>query len=215
MPVKDYYKLLKIEHSADAKAIKKAYRNLAMQYHPDKHVDNQSTQFYFREIQEAYETLSNPKKREDYHHQIWLEKAQGHTLDSSLTAEQIIQLFIYTEKTIHETDSFRRNNEQLAEVLISLYNSNRIGLILERNDNVFETNTLRIGMQSAVSLSSNSQLKLISQLKPVLQKHPKIHEVWLEQVKVKIKEEKIEKLKIPIIILTTILLCLLILFLSK
>lgn len=215
MPVKDYYKLLKIEHSADIKAIKKAYRNLAMQYHPDKHGDNQSTQFYFREIQEAYETLSNPKKREDYHYQIWLEKAQGHALDSALTAEQIIQLFIQTERTIHETDRFRRNNEQLSDILLSLYNNNRLGLILERNDSVLETSTLKLGMQSASSLSSNAQLKLISQLSPILQKHPQIHEIWLEQVESRTKEEKIDKLKIPIIILLTILLCLAILLLSK
>ena len=70
MPVKDYYKLLKIAHSADLNTIKKAYRQLAMQYHPDKHGDNQSTHFYFQEIQEAYEVLSNPEKRENYHYKI-------------------------------------------------------------------------------------------------------------------------------------------------
>ncbi|MEY2811207.1 MAG: hypothetical protein RI991_202, partial [Bacteroidota bacterium] len=165
--------------------------------------------------QEAYETLSNPKKREYYHYQIWLEKAQGHALDSALTAEQIIQLFIQTERTIHETDRFRRNNEQLSDILLSLYNNNRLGLILERNDSVLETSTLKLGMQSASSLSSNAQLKLISQLSPILQKHPQIHEIWLEQVESRTKEEKIDKLKIPIIILITILLCLAILLLSK
>jgi curved DNA-binding protein CbpA len=121
MPVKDYYKLLKIAHSADLNTIKKAYRQLAMQYHPDKHGNDQSTHFYFQEIQEAYEVLSNPEKRENYHYQIWLEKAQGHELDTALSADQIIQLFIHTERTIHETDSFRRNNEQLTEILLNLY----------------------------------------------------------------------------------------------
>jgi curved DNA-binding protein CbpA len=215
MPVKDYYKLLKIAHSADLNTIKKAYRQLAMQYHPDKHGDNQSTHFYFQEIQEAYEVLSNPEKRENYHYKIWLEKAQGHELDTALSTDQIIQLFIHTERAIHETDSFRRNNEQLTEILISLYSNTRLELIAETNDNSLETTTLQLAIQSSSSLSSVAQLKLIHQLNPILKKHPQMHEIWMQQINTRIKKEKIEKLKVPIVILTTILLCLAILLLSK
>ena len=215
MPVKDYYKLLKIAHSADLNTIKKAYRQLAMQYHPDKHGNDQSTHFYFQEIQEAYEVLSNPEKRENYHYQIWLEKAQGHELDTALSADQIIQLFIHTERTIHETDSFRRNNEQLTEILINLYSNTRLELIAETNDNSLETTTLHMAMQSASSLSSDAQFKLIHQLNPILKKHPQMHETWMEQVNTSMRKEKIEKFKVPIVILTTILLCLAILLLSK
>ena len=215
MPVKDYYKLLKIAHSADLNTIKKAYRQLAMQYHPDKHGNNQSTHFYFQEIQEAYEVLSNPEKRENYHYQIWLEKAQGHELDTALSADQIIQLFIHTERTIHETDSFRRNNEQLTEILVSLYSNTRLALIAETNDKSLETTTLQMAMQSSSSLSSDAQFKLIHQLNPILKKHPQMHETWMEQVNTSMRKEKIEKFKVPIVILTTILLCLAILLLSK
>lgn len=215
MPVKDYYKLLNIAHSADLNTIKKAYRQLAMQYHPDKHGDNQSTHFYFQEIQEAYEVLSNPEKRENYHYKIWLENAQGHELDTALSTDQIIQLFIHTERSIHETDSFRRNNEQLTEILISLYSNNRLELIAETNDNSLETTTLQLAIQSSSSLSSVAQLKLIHQLNPILKKHPQMHEIWMQQINTRIKKEKIEKLKVPIVILTTILLCLAILLLSK
>jgi curved DNA-binding protein CbpA len=215
MPVKDYYKLLKIAHSADLNTIKKAYRQLAMQYHPDKHGNNQSTHFYFQEIQEAYEVLSSPEKRENYHYQIWLEKAQGHELDTALSADQIIQLFIHTERTIHETDSFRRNNEQLTEILVSLYSNTRLELIAETNDKSLETTTLQLAMQSSSSLSSDAQFKMIHQLNPILKKNPQMHETWMKQVNTSMRKEKIEKFKVPIVILTTILLCLAILLLSK
>ena len=215
MPVKDYYKLLKIANSADLNTIKKAYRQLAMQYHPDKHGNNQSTHFYFQEIQEAYEVLSNPEKRENYHYQIWLEKAQGHELDTALSADQIIQLFIHTERTIHETDSFRRNNEQLTEILVSLYSNTRLELIAETNDKSLETTTLQMAMQSSSSLSSDVQFKFIHQLNPILKKHPQMHEIWIDQINKSMRKEKIEKFKVPIVILTTILLCLAILLISK
>ncbi|MFM1794795.1 MAG: hypothetical protein RL642_1180 [Bacteroidota bacterium] len=215
MPVKDYYKLLQIEHNADLNTIKKAYRNLAMQYHPDKHGDNQSTQFYFREIQEAYETLSDPEKRENYHYQIWLEKSMGHQLDSALTAEQIIQLFISAEKAIHEADTFSTNSHQLLETLMSLYNQNRLELILERKDSSFETTTLMLARKSAQSLPSTAQLKFINQLKPLLSIHLEIQQNWLNDIALQIRKEKIERLKIPLLIIITLILCLAILLLNK
>lgn len=215
MPVKDYYKLLHIEHSADLNTIKKAYRNLAMQYHPDKHGENQSTQFYFREIQEAYETLSDPEKREKYHYQIWLEKSMGHELDTALTAEQIIQLYINSEKSIYETDSFSRNNHQLFELLISLYSQTRLELILERKDSSLETTALDLAKRSAQSLPSTYQLKFLHQLKPMLDVHPSIKEHWIKAIEKQIRKEKIERFKIPLLILITLILCIIILLLSK
>lgn len=60
---KDYYKILGIERSASAEEIKKAYRKLAVQYHPDKNNGDDSK---FKEISEAYEVLSTPEKKSQY-----------------------------------------------------------------------------------------------------------------------------------------------------
>ncbi len=66
MSKKDYYSLLNVPRSATAEEIKKAYRKLAMQYHPDKNPDNKKAEEKFKEFSEAYEVLSDPKKREMY-----------------------------------------------------------------------------------------------------------------------------------------------------
>jgi molecular chaperone DnaJ len=63
---KDFYSLLNVSRSASAEEIKKAYRKLAMQYHPDKNPDNKQAEEKFKEFSEAYEVLSDPKKREMY-----------------------------------------------------------------------------------------------------------------------------------------------------
>lgn len=63
---KDYYKVLGVERSADAKAIKSAYRKLARKYHPDVNPSNKESEARFKEINEAYEVLSDPDKRKKY-----------------------------------------------------------------------------------------------------------------------------------------------------
>ncbi|HEX2914174.1 MAG TPA: J domain-containing protein [Chloroflexia bacterium] len=63
---KDYYKILGVDKNSDAKEIKKAYRKLARQHHPDVNPDNKEAADKFREISEAYEVLSDEEKRKIY-----------------------------------------------------------------------------------------------------------------------------------------------------
>ncbi|NTV92993.1 MAG: molecular chaperone DnaJ [Chlorobiaceae bacterium] len=63
---KDYYEVLGLSRSATKDEIKKAYRKLAMQYHPDKNPDNKDAEEHFKEVNEAYEVLSNDDKRRRY-----------------------------------------------------------------------------------------------------------------------------------------------------
>jgi len=62
----DYYKALGIEKGASADEIKKAFRKLAVKYHPDRNPDNKAAEDKFKEINEAYAVLSDPKKKEQY-----------------------------------------------------------------------------------------------------------------------------------------------------
>ena len=65
-PAKDYYKILGVKKGDDDAAIKKAYRKLAREYHPDKNPDDPNAEARFKEVQEAYDILSDPKKRRQY-----------------------------------------------------------------------------------------------------------------------------------------------------
>jgi curved DNA-binding protein len=66
MDFKDYYKILGVSKTATADEIKKAYRKLAIKYHPDKNPDDKSAEEKFKEINEANEVLTDPEKRKKY-----------------------------------------------------------------------------------------------------------------------------------------------------
>ncbi len=63
---RDYYEILGVTKSADAEIIKKAYRKLAMQYHPDRNPGDKAAEDKFKEAAEAYEVLSNADKKARY-----------------------------------------------------------------------------------------------------------------------------------------------------
>ena len=90
---RDYFKVLGVERSADADAIKRAFRKLARQYHPDVNPDDAGAEAKFKEVSEAYEVLSDPDKRRRYEQfgQYWSQAGAalaraGWTLTSVATA---------------------------------------------------------------------------------------------------------------------------------
>ncbi len=63
---KDYYNILGVDKNASEDDIKKAYRKMAMKYHPDKNPDDKSSEEKFKEAAEAYDVLSTPDKKKNY-----------------------------------------------------------------------------------------------------------------------------------------------------
>lgn len=89
MSKKDYYQILGVKNSAKEKEIKRAYKRLAMKYHPDRNQGDKSAEVKFKEVKEAYEVLTNNEKREAYdqygHSAFDQNRSSNSTFHSSFT----------------------------------------------------------------------------------------------------------------------------------
>ncbi|QCI21469.1 molecular chaperone DnaJ [Buchnera aphidicola (Hyadaphis tataricae)] len=89
MAKNDYYQTLGIAKSAEERDIKKAYKKLAMKYHPDRNQGNKTAENKFKEIKEAYEVLINPEKRtayDQYGHAAFENSNTGNNTYSTFTS---------------------------------------------------------------------------------------------------------------------------------
>ena len=66
MQAKDYYKILGVDENATPDVLKKAFRKIAQQSHPDTHPGDKAAEERFKEASEAYDVLSDPEKRQKY-----------------------------------------------------------------------------------------------------------------------------------------------------
>lgn len=133
MPIKDYYEILEIPAGASGAMIKKAYRKLAMRYHPDKNVGNPYAAHHFQEILEAYEVLSNPVRRNEYHLKRWQYPEMGGMVNESeaLTPELLLQEAKKLANQAKGIDIYRMNSAALNTRLEQLLNDHHLTVLKE------------------------------------------------------------------------------------
>lgn len=135
MYTKDYYKILEVSATASHADIKKSYRRLALQYHPDKNFGNQLYEAKFKEIIEAYKVLSDIKQREEYNRsrtgQTKTEKKKAETL---VTAQTILNQTIDFRRKIAVLDPDRMNKLALFQQIQHLLSRNNITILQRHND---------------------------------------------------------------------------------
>jgi DnaJ-domain-containing protein 1 len=114
MHLKDYYKTLELEPSATVTEIKKAYRRLALLYHPDKTQNDPYAAAQFAEIKEAYEVLHNPSRKSHYLQQRWYQQSTGKKRTQEVVNPvTILKQALELDKYVSTLDVHRMDKEGL------------------------------------------------------------------------------------------------------
>src|SRR5688500_8254446 len=148
--VKDYYKILELPTTASLQEIKRSFRRLAQQHHPDKNDGSHMATAHFREIHEAYQVLSDPKKREAYHYQRWYVRSTGKPFARApLTPAHILQECRVLEKYVSAMNIFHIRFDAVSLHIRELLTPNAIGILHERNDTAINREIVQSILTSA------------------------------------------------------------------
>lgn len=145
MQPKDYYKILNVPPTAGTDEIRKAFRNLALKYHPDRNEGDKYKEAMFREVQEAYENLSDPKAREEYNYKRWYTRSLGkHFREQALTPLQIQAEAERLANYVSSVNNLQIDFDILSNRIRSVLSLENIEILLQFNEE--GTNETIIGL---------------------------------------------------------------------
>lgn len=131
LELKDYYTVLGVDPGASQDEIKRSFRQMAQQFHPDKNQLNPYAKAWFSEILEAYETLSDKGKKDDWLQKRWLMQSMGRPLKKpyALVPSAIVLEARHVRKHLDDADPFRTNHQEMAEEVLKVLTDEKMNML--------------------------------------------------------------------------------------
>ncbi|MBK8953452.1 MAG: J domain-containing protein [Chitinophagaceae bacterium] len=206
--LKDYYKVLEIEPSATIPEIKKAYRKLAHKYHPDKSKNDPYANAHYTEIKEAYEVLTDPKKKEYYLQQRWYAQSIGkRKTESIVTPVTILQQAIALERYTATIDIFRMDKNGLRDYILDMLSTETIQKLHVFKEPSIIRQIVNTVLRSLKPLTKGHTTPIIKALRKLSTDDVNTTEIINHFEEKQHQKYKSERLTIPVVILITILIC--------
>lgn len=208
MNTKDYYFILQLKPNATRQEIKKSYRKLALQYHPDRNPGNTEAAEIFRQVQEAYETLSDPQKREQYHYRQWSGRVPPREAREASPSPYLILMQCRNFRLkIAASDKFRIDRDVLTAQILALISNERVELLKKNDDEFTNEQIIRELIGASSPLPFPLSYKIYLQLLKISGEHSLSRTLlnqWLLELRWK---SAWEKSKVFVAIILTVLLC--------
>lgn len=210
--LKDYYFILGLEPSATLAEIKKAYRKLALQFHPDKNHQDPYASAQFTEIKEAYEVLTDPSKKAYYLQQRWYNQSTGRrTKQATVTPVTILKQALELEKYVSRLDHFRMDTKGLQEYILELVNNDTIEKLNRFKEEATNDTIVDTLLHCVKPLPFALTVDVIRQLQKIRTNDPTSKKLADHAIS-RQKKYRRERYTIWVILLLVILFCLLIFF---
>lgn len=216
MHLKDYYTILELTPSASLDEIKKAYRRLALIYHPDKNANDPYAAAQFTEIKEAYETLIHPAKKDLYLQQRWYSQSIGQRKKQEIITpvtvlKQLLELDRYTSRL----DVHRMDKEGLYQYLVSIFSHSTIQTLNSFHEESVNKEIIHTALKTGNYLALNKAKDLAERLKKIAEGNRELSISIDEFIHHAARNDYWEKRRVWIILVIVIFLCLVIYFSTR
>lgn len=206
--IKDYYKILEVPPSATLSEIKKSFRRLAQQYHPDKNAGSNIADAHFREIQEAYKILSDPKQREAYNYKRWYLRSTGQSYyKPALTPVAILEACNILQKYVASMNVFHVSYDAVSAHIKELLTTNAIDILHHHNDQALSRAVIQKLLQSAKPLPRRYFLPVTELLLRVAGNDPQAQSMIEQALQQQLQRHSWDKYKWIVMVLITALIC--------
>lgn len=208
MQVKDYYAILQLPPTATPTEIKKAYRSLAMQYHPDKTKNDPYAVAQFNEIKEAYEILLHPEKKEAYLQERWLYQFSNRKFDQTATTPpELLKQCIALNRDIAMEDRYRMNHAAYAKKIAALLAAENIAMLQHFDDAAIRTQIFRILLAATQKIPLSLLPPLIKQFEQLAAENHILHQEASRLLRKRKQARMLEKYEWLWVVLLTLLIC--------
>ncbi len=216
MQLKDYYKTLKVQPTATALQIKKSFRQLALLYHPDKNPGNAAAEAVFREIQEAYETLADPGKREEYNYKRWYSRSIKDSFVTELvTPAAILHECLRLNDYLQTVNILRVDFDGLSYHVRQLLNDGNRAIVQQANDPQMVADIIGALLPPAAVLPFKYLAPVTDLLLRLADNYPGLQKQVLIFFNRQKEKSRWQKYRAALVVAGTLLLCWIIYMISK
>ncbi len=210
--MKDYYSILECTPMSSREEIKKQYRRLALQYHPDKNQHDHYAAARFHDIKEAYETLTQPARKEAWLQERWLRQAMNdkYTESQPLTPYSILNKVLKLDRHVATQDVFRMDQTGIVEKIMALLSDENMDCLLQFNEKDINRTIVQYLLSAANPIDTSRLGKMWPKLEQIAQEDQALLNEISTYRFMKQKKAREDQWTIPLAILFTVILCALI-----
>jgi len=215
MSSNNYYQLLGVKPNASTEEIKRSYRRLVLKYHPDKNPGDPLAEAAFKEIAEAYEILSDAKKREDYHNKHFYSYNYKYTAAATTTPQSILNDAINLQKLVEKADPYRMNRDALLFQLQQILSPDNLSLLQNEKQAKINNAIVEALLVACKPLQYYYSEIIAEQLYMLANGNNSLEKKITEFLNTQRKKDTWRRYKVVAAIIAAILLCLIIFLIGK